>query len=38
MPIENFVFPGGSGKAEGFADGAWAKPSASRRLPPPPDA
>jgi hypothetical protein len=29
--------PGGSGKAEGFADGGWTKPSASWRLPLPPD-
>jgi hypothetical protein len=40
MPIttDNVVSPGGSGKAEGFADGAWTKPSASWRLPLPPKA
>jgi hypothetical protein len=36
ITIDNFVSPGGVGKAEGFADGGWAKPSASCRLPLPP--
>jgi hypothetical protein len=29
ITIENFVSPGGSGKGEDLADGAWTKPSAS---------
>jgi hypothetical protein len=36
--IENFLFLGSIGKAEGFADGARTKPSASCRLPLPPKA
>jgi hypothetical protein len=36
IAIEYSVSPGGIGKAEGFADDVWTKPSASWRLPLPP--